>query len=297
MITRIHDLLEIDAQQFLEANRSAATWVAESLRATPFVVVRRGPVPEGEIAVGVRGEQRNQRWADSCHPSWIRRIVTPAELISRTSLGFSKSAQPPALLETKAQAPAVLQPRSDIVLALRSLAFLANHDSWKALSHRWGPGGSVGFELATGRHTARLQSDLDLVIYADERLSVEEAKHLHATTRNLPSRVDVRIETPFCGFSLAEYASCAPAPILLRKSSGVVLGADPWDDGECFDVRRCDLAPDATCVAREDAPRHDPRIDSPGHPAISGPASQHDLSSNARRSDSRSDCSPSSRRP
>jgi phosphoribosyl-dephospho-CoA transferase len=213
VIVRIHDLLEIEAQRFLEVNLSAPAWVAESLRTTPFVVVRRGLAPPGEIAVGVRGEQRNQRWAGTCDPSWIHRLVTP-DTTRRRCAG-----------------PASPQPRSDTIPALRSLALLAHHESWKSLSHRWGPGGSVGFELATGRHTASSQSDLDLVIYADERLSVEEAKHLHVSTQSLPSAVDIRVETPFCGFSLAEYAGCAPAPILLRKVSGVVLGVDPWDDG------------------------------------------------------------------
>ena len=43
---RIHDLLEIDAERFLEANRRRPAWVAESLRTTPFVVVRRGPISD-----------------------------------------------------------------------------------------------------------------------------------------------------------------------------------------------------------------------------------------------------------
>jgi phosphoribosyl-dephospho-CoA transferase len=121
-----------------------------------------------------------------------------------------------------------LQSRFDAIPALRSLALLAGHPTWSALPHTWGPGGSVGFELAAGRPTASPQSDLDLVIYADERLTVEEAKRLHTAAQNLPSAVDVRVETPVCGFSLTEYANQAPAPILLRKTSGVMLGADPW---------------------------------------------------------------------
>jgi phosphoribosyl-dephospho-CoA transferase len=255
VIVRIHDLLEIDAQRFLEANLSALAWVVESLRATPFVVVRRGLAPPGEIAVGVRGEQRNQRWAGTCDPRWIRRIVTPAELISRMSLASPMYAQSSwDLMELRA--PASPQPRSDTIPALRSLALLAHHESWKSLPHRWGPGGSVGFELATGRHTATSQSDLDLVIYADERLSVEEAKHVHVSTKSLPSAVDIRVETPFCGFSLAEYASRAPAPILLRKVSGVELGVDPWDDGSAIDTRRGDT-----------------RIDLPGSPSMHTSAS------------------------
>ena len=204
MLARIHDLLEIDAQSLLNANSSAPAWVAESLPAAPFVVVRRGLAPAGDIAIGVRGGARNQRWAGSCAESWVRRVITPMQL----------------------HAPTL--PRSLAIPALRSLVFLSHHEIWQTLPHQWGPGGSVGFELATGRPTATPQSDLDIVIFADERLSVEEAKRLHAATQSLPSVVDVRVETPVCGFSLAEYASRAPSPILLRGTSGTRLGVDPW---------------------------------------------------------------------
>ena len=113
--------------------------------------------------------------------------------------------------------------------ALRSLVSLASSETWQAFPQPWGPGGSVGFELATGRDTATPQSDLDVVIYADERLSAQEAKRLHAATQHLAAIVDVRVETPVCGFSLTEYASQTPAPILLRTASGALLGVDPWD--------------------------------------------------------------------
>jgi phosphoribosyl-dephospho-CoA transferase len=234
MLVRIHDLLEIQAQSLLDANSSAPAWVAESLTAAPFVVVRRGLACAGEIAVGVRGGARNQRWAGCCAQSWIRRVISPTELVSGMRLA-SSGTPPPSVLLTLPGAPTPpytpTPSRSSTIPALRSLAFLSHHESWRIRPHQWGPGGSVGFELATGCPTATPQSDLDVVIYADERLSVEEAKRLHAATRHLPCAVDVRVETPACGFSLAEYASRAPAPILLRTLSGAVLGVDPW--GSC----------------------------------------------------------------
>jgi len=201
---RIHYLFEIDVQRFLEGNPPAPAWVAESLKAAPFVVVRRGPAARNQVPVGVRGAERHQRWGGSCDPRWVRRIVTPAALLNALS-----------------------RLRVDSIPAMRSLAILANHESWKTLAHIWGPGGSVGFELATGHPTAKPASDLDVVLYVDGYLSVEDAEVLHATTKNLPAAVDVRVEAPLCGFSLSEYASRAP-PMLLRTNSGVVLGKNPW---------------------------------------------------------------------
>ena len=210
MFVRVHDLLEIDVERFLEVQASAPGWVADSLHGAPFVVVRRGPVSlQGGIAVGVRGAQRNERWAGECPPSDVRAVVTPQELLFRTAASVARAAAIPAL---------------------RSLPLL--EERWSELKFPWGPGGSVGFELATGRHVASPRSDLDVVIYAPTPLTPAEARALCDSAAGLPAAVDIRVETPVCGFSLAEYANRAPAPILLRLPSGTVLGADPWASGQ-----------------------------------------------------------------
>jgi phosphoribosyl-dephospho-CoA transferase len=203
MPPRIHDLLEIDAERYLQAQSSVPAWVAVSLRQTPFVVVRRGPVSDQEIPIGVRGGHRNERWAGGCPPSLVNEILTPQTLLGRA---LSRAAAIPAL---------------------RTLSLLA--ERWKSLDSVWGPGGSVGFELATGRHVVTPQSDLDIVIYAHARMTVNEARLLRDCTQGLPAPVDIRVETSICGFSLMEYASRGPAPILLRTASGAVLGTDPWE--------------------------------------------------------------------
>jgi len=98
------------------------------------------------------------------------------------------------------------------------------------LDHPWGPGGSIGFELATGSHVVKPESDLDIVIYAERRMTADEAKSLCARAMDLPATVDIRMETPVLGFSLREFASQSPAAILLRAPSGVILGRNPWGD-------------------------------------------------------------------
>jgi phosphoribosyl-dephospho-CoA transferase len=249
MPARIHDLLEIDVERFLQAQPSAPEWVAENLRRVPFVVVRRGPMTEREIPIGVRGAQRNERWAGTCHPDLVGSIVTPRDLLRRMAAGSSGGASstpssrgpashdtasrhaassPPVSHDTALRA-STLRPDSHrvaIVPALHSLSLLAQR--WKALDFPWGPGGSVGFELATGRPVVRPDSDLDIVIYAESPITQGEARHLRDNARGLLAPVDIRVETPFCGFSLTEYTSRAPAPIMLRVPSGTVLGTDPW---------------------------------------------------------------------
>ena len=217
---RTHDLLEIDANVFVSENASAPEWVEKILQESPFVVVRRGRARDLEIPIGVRGAERNQRWAAFCHPTWLKRILTPPQLLTRTI---------PAL-------------RVDSAPALRALQVLK--DRWMDLDHPWGPGGSVGFELATGRHVVKPESDLDVVIYAEGKITREEARALHARTMNLSVAVDIRVETLACGFSLIEYSREDPAGILMRTPDGLVLGNDPWsyefsmeDRGRCVGER------------------------------------------------------------
>jgi phosphoribosyl-dephospho-CoA transferase len=112
--------------------------------------------------------------------------------------------------------------------ALRALQEM--NERWADLTLPWGPGGSVGFERASGRKVTTEVSDLDLVIRAKEKIGVEEARFLLDRTVGLEAKVDVRVETPVCGFSLEEYVSASSAKILLRYPDRVRLGQDPWKE-------------------------------------------------------------------
>jgi phosphoribosyl-dephospho-CoA transferase len=200
---RTHDLLAIDANVFIAGNASAPGWVEEALRKTPFVVVRRGRTAAQEIPIGVRGAERNQRWPAFCHPT-LKSILTPPQLLTGT----------------------IPASRLDAAPALRALQILK--DRWMDLDHPWGPGGSVGFELATGRHVVKPESDLDVVIYAEGKITIEQARSLQARTTNLFVPVDIRVETLGCGFSLIEYARGEAAGVLLRTPAGLELCDEPW---------------------------------------------------------------------
>lgn len=201
---RTHDLLEIDAKRFLFCHPFAPEWVGESLQRAPFVVVRRGLVTEQTIPVGVRGLDRNLRWAAMCPLKLVKNILAPPQLLERP----------------------VPKSREDAIPAFRALNLMK--ERWRDIGFTWGPGGSVGFELAAGEQIAKPESDLDLVIYAAERITQDMAKSLYAQTLNIATAVDVRVEAPSCGFSLKEYVCRTPGKILFRTPSGVTLGSDPW---------------------------------------------------------------------
>lgn len=200
MSIRIHDLLEIDADRFIAIQTSVPEWIEAGLRDCPFVVVRRGVATGRKIPVGVRGIERNQRWAAFCDSQLIKNSLTPSQLLARRVL---------------VRAP-----------ALHALQLLK--ERWTKFDRLWGPGGSVGFELATGKHVVKPESDLDVVIYAEDRMTVIEAKSWWSYAVDLPAMVDIRVETPVCGFSLVEFANQSPGPCLLRSATGFMFGTDPW---------------------------------------------------------------------
>lgn len=181
-------------------------WVEDSLHQAPFVVVRRAAMIDGMIPVGVRGSLRNQRLAAYLAPGSILGRIAPEQLVgARSARATAQSGQIPAL-----NALAIIE------------AELAD------FPFRWGPTGSIGFELATGLAAATPASDLDLLIRVPERLSMATAEALLASVSTGPCRVDVQLETSRGAVSLAEYAR-GEGPILLRRTSGPMFVCDPWD--------------------------------------------------------------------
>jgi phosphoribosyl-dephospho-CoA transferase len=206
MKAQVHDLLHIDPESVNPECPAERAWVTDALASAPWVVVRRDTAPENQIAVGVRGATRGDRWGGFVAKDQVRGVVRPENLLTR-----SRS--------------------SKLVLRTHALQALRQMDErWHDLTFLWGPGGSVGFELATEQRTTNVTSDLDLIIRAPARISWERAQSLWNRTKGLAVRVDVRVETPHCGFSLEEYACGSSGRLLLRYPDGPKLGADPWNE-------------------------------------------------------------------
>ena len=91
----------------------------------------------------------------------------------------------------------------------------------------WGPTGSVGLELASGAPWATYSSDLDLMLRADYPVAKSLAQALHRAFAVVAVRLDLLIETPLGGVSLADWA-LHDGPWLLRTNQGPRLVNDPW---------------------------------------------------------------------
>lgn len=206
---RPHYLLKIDTASICCGSNSFDVSIPASVRReleeTNFVVVRRGVVTENWVPIGIRGHQHSQRWA-AWYPRYaIQGIIKPMDLLTQVDTLSDRDVSP-------------------VRRAFQSLK-----NAWQSFKYPWGPAGSLGFEVATGKQTTTMQSDLDVVIYADEPISRRDAQRLLAAADDLEVTVDIRIETPTCGFSLTEYATSPTKTILLRTVDGPILGSDPWD--------------------------------------------------------------------
>jgi phosphoribosyl-dephospho-CoA transferase len=209
---QVHDLFRIDRDCLTAGCVAQPSWVKESLTTWPWVAVRRARAPVGQIAVGVRGTTRSERWGGFCPKILIDKIVRPADqlVLTRASSWIPRT---PALK--------VLQ----VVI-----------ERWWDFTLPWGPTGSVGFELATGSLVTTETSDLDIAIRAPQRIVVEQARSLWDRVTGLQTRVDVRVETPECGFSLEEYVRTSSGRILLRYPEGPTFGDDPWNERPSCEV-------------------------------------------------------------
>jgi phosphoribosyl-dephospho-CoA transferase len=203
-----HDLIRLRAPINLARDARPPAWVEVALRQIPWVVVRRGHVRDGMIPVGVRGLTRSHRWAA---------FVAVAEIANR--LAPEDLAVSGRFIEQK---------RKDAVPALAALDRVAGLLIHRG--YRWAPGGSVGFELATGTATATALSDLDLILRQDRRLESDRAADLLAALAKaaVPARIDVILETPIGGVPLADLAAMR-AQVLVRTPFGPRLSADPWN--------------------------------------------------------------------
>ena len=197
-----HDLLWGMAPAQLPAD--APAWACAVLTQGQPVVVRRALAAPGQLAVGVRGPLREQRYACFMAVESISRCVRPEQLRH---------------VECARDLP-----------ALRALAQLRGLLDDGGLI--WGVSGSAGFELATGLWALHEQSDLDLILRTPEPLDRDLARALLQQLEAVECRVDVQLQTPQGAVALAEWAGTS-SRVLLKNARQACLVSDPWLPLEC----------------------------------------------------------------
>lgn len=198
-----HDLIKIKDYKNLNIDFSNYSWALEALKKSPFVVVRRAPILDELIPIGIRGNLRSQRLAAFLPFSNIDNIFKPTYIVQK-KLWLENC----HLKNTN--------------------MFSSIEDIYKIFEEynlKWGICGSAGFELITKMPTVTENSDLDIIIKidsADKLFSAESAKKICKRLLNIKVKTDVQIETPKGAIALTEYSSEAN-PILIRTINGPKL--------------------------------------------------------------------------
>lgn len=177
----------------------APDWAWQAIATGQPVVVRRAVTDEDQVAMGIRGALRQQRFACTMPKTVIQRVVKPEQLIEVDAEQF------PVIAEK-------VQPIAQVL---------------QATEWTWGITGSTGFELATGLHVTHANSDLDILIRMPNELSKADAKALWDALQQTSVRMDVQLQTPHGGVALADWAN-ARHQVLLKRSQGAVLVDNPW---------------------------------------------------------------------
>ena len=196
-----HDLLWGMTPAQLPAD--APAWVIESVLAGQPVVVRRALSAAGQVAVGVRGRLREQRYAASMAIASITRRVSP-EALCHVDIDRDLP-----LLQALAQLRPMLE----------------------GCGRVWGVSGSAGFELASGFAALHEGSDLDLILRTPQPLSRAESRALVAILDRAICVVDMQLQTPCGAVALREWAGSSNR-VLLKNASQACLVLDPWNPQE-----------------------------------------------------------------
>jgi len=200
----VHDLLLLRTESAVISTQGDPACPYLNPNQRPWVVVRRGRISDGLIPVGVRGSQRHERCAGFTRLSEVLETRRPDQLRLLLAEDSRRGLQ-----------------------AFRTLSYLESH--LVGLDMSWGPGGSAGYELASGIPAVHDGSDLDFILFAPKKLEMTEAQDLWRMISSAPGKVDALVETPFCGFSLEEFVTTSSRKILLRTSDGRILGSNPWN--------------------------------------------------------------------
>ena len=196
MQLQVHDLLWGMTLDLLDAD--APAWVKTVIAQGQPVVVRRAITDAKQVAIGIRGAARHERYAAHMPIAAITQQLKPEQLSD------------------------VLERFPQLIGRLHKVQELLNQARWT-----WGYTGSVGFELATGINSVSENSDIDLLIRTAEFLSKNDAQQLLQSLEHTGLKLDVQLQTPNGGVALKEWV-WTTGKVLLKRNHGAILVNNPW---------------------------------------------------------------------
>lgn len=195
MEIKVHDIVQFKTIEDIENVIGHPDWVKDAPAAKNFGVVRRMPITNKLVPIGLRGNTREQRYGAFLHENKIMQVISPVSLVHRIEIeGLGNRIYYPALYSIK--------------------------DEFEKYKLAWGPTGSVGFEIATSISATTPNSDIDICLYLNEidtDLLVKVGRFLEGLDR----RIDSQVEIPSIGaFLLNDYLKHAKTGFIVKTNFG-----------------------------------------------------------------------------
>lgn len=196
MEINVHDIVQFATINDIQNHMNPPIWIKNAPAAQNFAVVRRMPIMNKTIPIGLRGETREERYGAFIHESNIIQVISPTSLVNR------------------------IDKQNDQSYFSTLNTIREEFEKYKLI---WGPTGSIGFEIATSIGVTTPNSDIDICLYLDQinsELLVKVGNFLEGLNR----RIDVQVEIPFVGaFLLNDYLKYEKTGFIVRTKFGPQL--------------------------------------------------------------------------
>jgi len=193
MEIKVHDIVQFASISNIETSMEIPEWVENSPASQHFGVVRRMPITNNIVPIGLRGDTREKRYGAFIHESNIMQVISPVSLVNRIE-------------QFKEQ------------MYYHSLNNIKNEFEKHNLV--WGPTGSAGFEIATSIPVTTPNSDIDICLYLEE-IDTELLVGIGQFLEGFHQRIDVQVEVPSIGaFILNDYLKNMKAGFIVKTKFG-----------------------------------------------------------------------------
>ncbi|MFC7686440.1 malonate decarboxylase holo-ACP synthase [Ureibacillus sp. GCM10028918] len=193
MEIKVHDIVRFATIHHIETSMNLPDWVNDAPAAKNFGVVRRLPITNKIVPIGLRGDSREKRFGAFIHENNITQVISPISLVNRMDM-FNGRIYTPALIRIK--------------------------DEFEKYKLAWGPTGSVGFEIATSILVTTPTSDIDICLYLVQ-IDTELLEKVGNFIEGLDRRIDVQVEIPTLGaFLLNDFIKYAKTGFIVRTKFG-----------------------------------------------------------------------------
>lgn len=168
------------------------------------VVVRRDTQHQ-YIPIGLRGSEKHMRVATWVKPEDVLKSKSAIEIVQDRAWNTQFNIHP--------------------LQQFKALELI--HAIFRGYKLQWGIGGSLGYELATTYFIGNDSSDIDIILYPEQKLEQKELLSLWQDLQVIPFKPDVQIEMPHGAVALYEMIH-SPNCVMLKTDQGPILTSDPW---------------------------------------------------------------------